>query len=257
LSFWWRVDCEPDPRGRFTYDYGAFSVDGVMMTRKDGVTGWMQYSTTIDTDGDHQIVWTYNSDGYPAEGGDYAGRMWVDGVSWSGAAMVFDPLPEIDGDADVAGTLAGAADERLCEYIKTAAEYNAFRAWLDAKGIDHAAAKESPRAWFSYALDAEGLVEREFAKGDVAIDSVAAQNGGAIALNVNVEGVRIGANAKAENLAKVFSVEGANTLNAGAFSGGSVTAVFGVASDGKLSVVATPILESGTLFVRVCMHVDE
>ena len=36
-----------------------------------------------------------------------------------------DPIPEIGGDADVAGALAGSADGRLGTYITTAAEYNA------------------------------------------------------------------------------------------------------------------------------------
>jgi len=251
LSFWWRVDCEPDPRGRFTYDYGSVAVDGVVLDRKDGTTEWMSFSTAITTDGEHEIVWTYASDGYPAAYGEYAGRMWVDGVSWSGVA--FDPLPVVDGDAEVAGALAGSVDARLAEYIKTAEEYNAFRAWLNAKGIDHQAAKDSPRAWFSYALDAEGLIDRTFKKGDVVIDSVAAQNGGAIALSVAVAGVRIGADAKVENLARVFSVEGAAALGAGAFSSESVTATFGATTDGKLSVVATPKSATGTLFLRVCM----
>ncbi|MBP5227969.1 MAG: hypothetical protein J6336_11365 [Kiritimatiellae bacterium] len=85
------------------------------------------------------------------------------------------------------------------------------------------------------------------------IDSVAAQNGGAIALSVAVAGVRIGADAKAENLARVFSVEGAAALGADAFSSESVTATFGATTDGKLSVVATPKSATGTLFVRVCM----
>ncbi len=181
--------------------------------------------------------------------------MWVDGVSWSGAA--FDPLPAVDGDAEVAGALAGAADARLAEYIKTASEYNAFRAWLDAKGIDHQAAKDSPRTWLSYALDAEGLIDRTFKKGDVVIDSVAAQNGGAIALSVAVAGVRIGADAKAENLARVFSVEGAAALNVALFSSENVTTTLGVTAEGKLSVVVKPKSESDTFFVRVCMQAGE
>ena len=95
FSFWWRVSCEPDPRGRFTYDYGSVTIDGVVVDRKDGITDWMSYSTTFDTDGEHVIRWTYTSDGYPAESGDYASRMWVDGVSWSGDGAT---APAIEGD---------------------------------------------------------------------------------------------------------------------------------------------------------------
>lgn len=83
LTYWWRVDCEPDPRGRFTYDHGKVEVDGVLHDRKDGQTGWLSGSVTFNTDGEHELTWTYVADGYPAESGSYAGRMWVDGCSWS------------------------------------------------------------------------------------------------------------------------------------------------------------------------------
>lgn len=252
LSFWWRIDCEPDPRGRFTYDYGSVMVDGVVVARKDGKTEWESFSTAITTDGEHEIVWTYVSDGYPPAYEEYESRMWVDGVSWSGAA--FDPLPVIGGDAEVADALAGAADAHLIANVKTAAQYNAFRAWVDARGIDHQTAKDSPRAWLSYAIDAEGLVSRAFAKGDMVIASAVVEGGGSLALEVSLAGVAIGANAKAENLARVFSVEGAAKLEADAFSGENVTATFGVAPNGRLSVVVTPKSSTGTLFVRVRME---
>lgn len=105
LTFWWRVDCEPDPRGRFTYDYGAVTIDGVLFDRRDGTTGWMSATKTFDTDGEHTVRWTYTADGYPAEGGSYAGRMWVDGLSWSGIASA---EPSITGDtgATVTGNAA-------------------------------------------------------------------------------------------------------------------------------------------------------
>jgi uncharacterized repeat protein (TIGR02543 family) len=259
FSFWWRVDCEPDPRGRFTYDYGKITVDGVVADRKDGVTGWMNYSVTFDADGDHEIVWTYVADGYPADDGDYAGRMWVDGVSWSGGAspdIPLDPIPEVNSDADVAEALAGSADVRLAEYIKTAAEYNAYRDWVDANGLDHKTVKNSSRAWLSYALDAKGLINREFKKDDVVIDSLVMANEGTITFEVNVEGVRIGANAQLVNLSRIFSVEGASDLNAGSFSSENVTTSLGVTANGRLSVVAAPKSSASTFFVRVCMNVE-
>lgn len=105
LSFWWRVDCEPDPRGRFTYDYGKVEIDGTLADRRDGQTGWLSYTTTFETAGEHEIVWTYVSDGYPVDGGDYAGKMCVDGISWSGAAT--PDAPSISGDEG--GTVTGDA----------------------------------------------------------------------------------------------------------------------------------------------------
>ena len=95
LTYWWRVDCEPDPRGRFTYDHGKVEADGALVDHKDGQTGWLSGSVTFDTDGEHKIIWTYVADGYPADGGNYAGRMWVDGLVWEGGAS---SRPEIEGD---------------------------------------------------------------------------------------------------------------------------------------------------------------
>ena len=123
LSFWWRVNCEPDPRGRFTYDHGKITIDGNIVDCKDGITDWMNYTTTFDTDGEHEITWTYTSDGYPADGGDYAGRMWVDGLSWSGdssssatePSVSGDPGATITGDADTGYTITPSAGNTAVE----------------------------------------------------------------------------------------------------------------------------------------------
>ena len=104
LTFWWRVDCEPDPRGKFTYDHGKVEAGGSLVDRKDGQTGWLSGTVTFDTDGEHEVTWTYVADGYPTESGSYAGRMWVDGLSWSGTvpdvpSVPDDPGATITGDA--------------------------------------------------------------------------------------------------------------------------------------------------------------
>jgi uncharacterized repeat protein (TIGR02543 family) len=256
LSFWWRVDCEPDPRGRFTYDYGSVAIDGTVAARKDGTTEWMNFSVTFDTEGEHEIVWKYVSDGYPVEDGEYAGRMWVDGVSWSGSVAT-DSLPAVASDAEVASALEGTTDARLVEYIKTAAQYNAFRNWVDSKGLDHQAVKESPRAWLSYALDAEGLVDHKFEKGDVVIVSLQTVSTNAFSFEVEIKDVPIGSSAKAEELATIFEVLGAPTLSGHLFSVANVDATLGVAENGKLLVQAKSNLGTGSLFVRVRMHADD
>jgi hypothetical protein len=94
LSFWWRVDCEPDPRGKFTYDRGIMTIDGKQIDRKDGKTDWMNYSTTFDAEGEHEIVWTYVSDGWLPEDEGYSSCMWVDGVIWT-------PTPSKDITVDM------------------------------------------------------------------------------------------------------------------------------------------------------------
>ena len=41
LTFWWRVSCEPDPRGRYTYDFAAFEADDEVVVQKDGESDWV------------------------------------------------------------------------------------------------------------------------------------------------------------------------------------------------------------------------
>ena len=90
FSFWWRVNCEPDPRGTFTYDRGMITTEnGQVVYCKDGITDWMNNSVTFDTAGEHEIVFTYVSDGWLPMLGDYCGYMWVDGLSWM-------PVPSAD-----------------------------------------------------------------------------------------------------------------------------------------------------------------
>ena len=126
LTYWWRVDCESDPRGRFTYDHGKVEADGELQDRKDGLTGWLCGSVTFDTDGEHEITWTYVADGYPAESGSYAGRMWVDGLSWSGDAgggSTIEPSIEGDegatvtGDAENGYTITPSANNTAVEVV--------------------------------------------------------------------------------------------------------------------------------------------
>lgn len=108
LTFWWRVDCESDPRGRFTYDHGKVEADGELVDRKDGQTGWLSGSIEFTTDGEHEIVWTYTADGYAADGGEYANRMWVDGLSWSGSVPDVPSVPSVSDDPDA--TVTGDAE---------------------------------------------------------------------------------------------------------------------------------------------------
>lgn len=186
--------------------------------------------------------------------GQYSSTLVDDGTAifLEGAA---DPLPDVADDSQVAIVLHRLADKALSRNISGKTQYNAFRAWVDSRGLDHKMVKDSPRAWLSYALDAEGLIEREFKKGDVAIVSLKTADDGVFTLEVDVEGVRIGKNATAENLARVFSVEGTFDLSGGLFSAETVTATFGVAAEGRLAVVAVPKSACSSFFIRVCMMI--
>ena len=257
LTFWWKVSCEPDPRGRHTYDNLAYSVDGTNVAWIDGERDWAQQSVTFDTDGAHTVRWTYSTDDWEEPG--YSDCGWVDGVVWTPeGGVVVDPLPEIASDSEVTNALAGAGDEaRLMAHIGNKAQYDLFRAWVDVKGLDHKTAKDSPRAWFSYAIGANGLVEGNFQSGDVEVASVEAPASGVFTFKVRVKNAPIGSDATAANLATVFEVQGSPSLAENSFSSKNVNAVLGVSADGQLIVSATPIGNFNAFFVRVRMYADE
>ncbi len=170
---------------------------------------------------------------------------------------IVPPLSEVVSDSDVADALSGAADEiRLKAHLVSKAQYDLFRVWVDANGLEHQTVKDSSRAWFSYAIGANGLVERVFQNDDLTICSPYEAANGGISFEVDVKGVSIDAAAVVENLATVFSVQGADTLEANAFSSGNVAVEFGVSPNGRLLVTATPKQIRGTFFFRVRMHVD-
>ena len=257
LTFWWKVSCEPDPRGRHTYDNLSFAVDGTDVAWIDGETGWAQQSVTFDTTGAHTIRWTYATDDWEEPG--YSDCGWVDGVVWTPeGGVVVDPLPEIASDSEVTNALAGAGDEaRLTAHISGKVQYDLFRAWVDAKGLDHQTVKNSSRAWFSYAIGANGLVEKVFQKDDVTICSLETLANGSLSFEVDVKGVMLGTAATSENLATVFGIQGTVSLKEGSFSSRNVTVTLGVSANGRLLVTATPNRTSGSFFIRARMHPDD
>ena len=105
LSFWWRVSCDPDPRGKYTYDYAKFVADGTVVARQDGVTdGWVPVSVSFNTDGEHVLQWSYNADGWLSVGGAYDDCVCVNGVVWSGVDKPsVEPVIEGDEGATVTG----------------------------------------------------------------------------------------------------------------------------------------------------------
>ena len=256
LTFWWKVSCEPDPRGRHTYDNLSYSVDSTDVAWIDGETDWVQRSVTFDTTGAHTIRWTYTTDDWVESG--YSDCGWVDGIVWTPEeVVVIDPLPEVATDSDVTNALAGAADEtRLRAHIPGKAQYDLFRAWVNAKGLDHQTVKNSARAWFSYALGANGLVEKAFQNDDVTIKSLSVAANGGFSFEVDVKDVTIGSAVTSENLATVFGIQGALSLREGAFSSKNVNVTLGASGNGRLSVSATPKQTSEAFFIRVRMYPD-
>lgn len=168
-----------------------------------------------------------------------------------------DPLPEIAADSDVGNALMGAGDNSLRVHLTSKAQYDLFRAWVDSKGLEHQAVKDSPRAWFSYAIGATGLVEQAFQNDDLTICSLSVAANGVFSFEVEVKGVPLDTVATSEKLATVFEVQGASSLNANSFSSDKVTTLLGVSANGRLSVIATPKVAYEKFFVRVRMHADD
>lgn len=79
-------------------------------------------------------------------------------ASASGAVVTFYAVwAALDGPE----VLSGSADPRLAEKITTAEAYEAFRTWLEEKGLDLQAVKDSPHAWPSFVLGPATLLANE------------------------------------------------------------------------------------------------
>ena len=257
IAFRWKTSCE----GYFNFKGMLIRQDGISLivddeerTFTNGImSAWAECSLAVEGDGNHDLVWAYIKDSSGFEGADCA---WLDSVVWTPEGYA-DPLPEVASDSEVADVLASAVDEaRLRAHIFDKVQYDRFRAWVDGNGLDHQVVKDSDRAWFSYAIDANGLVDREFKDGDVTIRSLETSSLVVFTFEVDVKDIQLGAAAMAENLATVFGIQGAVALEESAFSSRNVIVTLGVSSDGRLVVTATPKQASDAFFVRVRMHTD-
>lgn len=248
LSFLCKVSCEHDEDGTFTWDRLMVYVDGQERTdwRMDGQSDWVQRSVEFVTGGSHTVRWVYHKDESDLDGDDC---VWLCGVLWE---IPPDPIPIIKTDAEVASALEGSADANLAAKLTNKNEYNAYRAWVDQRGLDHQAVKDAPKSWLSYALDTSSLINKRIKTSDLSIDSFMPYTSDGFAFKVSIDGIDIGDNASADNLAKVFGIEGANTLD-GMFSSDNVSVSFGAPQDGKASVMAGPKDTTESFFMRATM----
>ena len=232
------------------FDGLAFFIDGVQQGGLIGDTSWTRKSFSVTGPGEHTLSWLYVKD-YEGDGvgSDCA---WLDYVVWESVAEV---IPEVKNDAEVEAVLKESADTKLAENIRDAAEYNAYREWAaKLPDVTPQQVKESPQAWLSYALDADTLIAEAPKTEDVKIDEFKAETStpGEFNLSVSVENVTIGENAKTENLAKVFGIEGATSLEGNGFSSENVGIEFGKPVDGKVKLKATSKDKSvKSFFMRV------
>ena len=175
-----------------------------------------------------------------------------------------DAIPELredDSPETVASALAGTADAKVAENIKDVAAYNSYRAWTaGVKGATAAEVKAAPNAWLSYALNTTNLVATPV-EGDLKVESLvpSASEAGSFKLELSLKDVDIGAgNASPEqvqeNLSRIFGLEGATSLEDGAFSKNNVVYSFGAPVGGKVTVEARPaVTGGGSFFFRAKM----
>ena len=86
VSFWWKAMCENvevEDGETYYYDFGSFSVDGVVMARIAGHdTGWQFVSVDVAGGGKHTLRWEYSKDGATSYAPDC---VWLDQVQWAPA----------------------------------------------------------------------------------------------------------------------------------------------------------------------------
>ena len=168
-------------------------------------------------------------------------------------------LREDDTPETVASALAGTADAKVVENIKDVASYNRYRQWTTSvKGATAAEIKAAPNAWLSYALNTTNLVAAPVA-GDLKVDSIVPSRDGTFAIELSVKDIDIGAGNVDDatvqaNLAKVFGIEGATTLDESSFSTENVVYTFGTPVNGKVPVsVKSAGVDEGCFFMRARM----
>ena len=183
-----------------------------------------------------------------------------------------DPIPEFPaGTAPerIASSLAGSADSALVEHVADADAYSAYRAWAQtvkpaggAAPADAEAVRESPHAWLSFALGSDALLPDDFGSDDVRIAAFGpADDAGVFAFEVEIDGVDIGSSTAVteetllENLAKAFTIEGAETPDPDEFSPAGVEVWLDSPAGNRVILEAAPPDDAGdAFFFRVKLH---
>ena len=137
-------------------------------------------------------------------------------------------------------------------HVVGTAAYTAFRNWVDGKELSHAAVRDAPNAWLSYALDAPALMAKAMplASEDIVIESIVPSGvtAGTFDLVVDIAGVEIGTAAR---LVEVLDVEGATELDESEFSSDGFSFYLQRTAAGKVKVTVTPEGSPASFFLRV------
>lgn len=180
-------------------------------------------------------------------------------------SAVLPPLPSEPTTEDVRQALEGVADPKLQECITEPDEYDEFREWAgkvkDDGGREPAGVQavcDSPNAWLSYALASDRLVAAAPEDGDLKVDEFKPTatddaTSGSFDITVSVENLPVGDDARPENLARVFGIDGGSSLTD--LSADKVAIEFGTPENGKVKLIARPKGEVPTaFFMRVKMR---
>lgn len=166
-----------------------------------------------------------------------------------------DPIPALAStatDTTVAETLSGVIDGSLSVNITTYQSYADFRQWIDSKELSHKVVRNAPNAWFSYVLDAPGLMAKPepLASEDIVIESIAPSStaSGTFDLAISIAGAEIGEGAR---LAETLGIEGATELDESAFSPEGLVVSLERTVDGRIKATVTPEGSPTSFFLRV------
>ena len=80
VCFSWKASCEQDDE--YEWDHAEFSIDGAVVDRTHGITGWQNQSFEITLPGEHTLAWTYLKDNEESAGEDC---IWVSAFNWTPA----------------------------------------------------------------------------------------------------------------------------------------------------------------------------
>ena len=216
--------------------------DGVSVEEIGDESEWTHVTVPVEGAGSHVLRWMYHKDESGSDGDDCA---WLSEVTWE-PAQILEPIPELPENPtaeDVQSALAGSADSTLLAHVTDAATYNAYREW--ALKIGATDVKASPFAWASFATDSAALLAKMPTDEDLKVEEFKpSAMAGSFDFTVSVDGVKIGDKASEDNLKKLFGLEGAESLDAAAFSSENVSLDFREPQDGKLKFTATPMVDN-------------
>jgi hypothetical protein len=159
-------------------------------------------------------------------------------------------------DITLKASIASAQPGKQLANLSDRISYAAYKEWaLNVKNSTGtelagvAAVNSSSQSWMAYAIDSPTLLAHKVSPSDAKIESFTRNsNTDEFTFILSIKNTTIGDNALVDNLAKVFKLEGANSLNDKMFSQDNVDIVFGKPKDGKIQVKIRPKNPSKTSY---------